>query len=63
MSKYHLLHYRQCYQTLFMLLGNHFGFYEGGLVSAFSPLSSSYTYPPRVAAAFFNTIENGVVGQ
>lgn len=35
--------------------GNHFGFYEGRLRSAFSN-TSSYTYPARLAITFFNTI-------
>jgi predicted alpha/beta-fold hydrolase len=32
--------------------GNHFGFYEGRLLHAFTNVSS-YTYPAKVAAEFF----------
>jgi len=35
--------------------GNHFGFYEGGLLQAFS-CEDTYTYPARAAKAFFDTI-------
>jgi hypothetical protein len=35
--------------------GNHFGFYEGSLINAFKN-DTSYTYPGKVAAEFFNTI-------
>jgi predicted alpha/beta-fold hydrolase len=36
--------------------GNHFGFYEGPLLSAFSN-RSSYTYPAKVAREFFREID------
>jgi predicted alpha/beta-fold hydrolase len=35
--------------------GNHLGFYEGGVLEAFSN-DTSYTYPPRVAIAVHNAI-------
>ena len=35
--------------------GNHFGFYEGGLLEAFQS-RSSYTYPARLAAEFFEVV-------
>ena len=35
--------------------GNHFGFYEGGLLEAFS-CERTYSYPPRVALSFFKSI-------
>ena len=35
--------------------GNHFGFYEGGIFEAFSN-NSCYTYPAKVALAFFRTL-------
>lgn len=35
--------------------GNHFGFYEGGIFEAFTN-KSSYTYPARIALAFFQKV-------
>ena len=35
--------------------GNHFGFYEGPLSEAFS-CEATYTYPAKVARAFFDCI-------
>ena len=35
--------------------GNHFGFYEGSLSDAFSS-EGTYTYPAKVARAFFDCI-------
>ncbi len=41
--------------------GNHFGFYEGPLSQAFSN-STSYTYPARLAVAFFGAINDHNIG-
>jgi len=35
--------------------GNHFGFYEGKLLEAFSN-KTSYTYPAKIGLAFFRTV-------
>ena len=37
--------------------GNHFGFYEGPLMEAFSN-KISYIYPAKVATAFFRAVES-----
>lgn len=42
--------------------GNHFGFYEGPLRTAFSN-STSFTYPAKVATEFFETILSREAGR